>query len=79
MFPSQNKKYENVIPINIPNYVCPFKVHAKTELLRDLQKQNSFRINKQTRETGLITSVPHKIKDADILKMQELMKDEEKN
>ena len=76
---AQNKKYENVLSINIPNYVCPFKVHVKTELLRDLQKQNLFRINKQTRETGLIPSVPHKIKDEDILNVQELMKDEEKN
>ena len=29
----QNKKYENVLSINIPNYVCPFKVHVKTEFV----------------------------------------------
>ena len=75
----QNKKYENVLSINIPNYVCSFEVHTKTELLRDLQRQNFFRINKQTRETGLTPSVPHKIKDEDILKIQELMKDEDEN
>lgn len=75
----QSKKYENVLSINIPNYVCAFEVHIKTELLRDLQRQNFFRINKQTRETGLTPSVPHKIKDEDILKNQELMKNEDKN
>lgn len=75
----QIKKYENVLSINIPNYVCAFEVHAKTEILRDLQRQNFFRINKQTRENGLTPSIPHKITDIDILKTQELMKDEDVN
>lgn len=75
----QIEKYENVLSINIPNYICPFEVHTKTELLRDLQRQNFFRINKQTRENGLTPSIPHKISDEDILKTQELMKDEDAN
>lgn len=62
------------ITINIPNYVCPFRMHCTKELVMDAEKENDIKLNKQFRQCPVEPTLPHKITSEQINKIQELSK-----
>lgn len=60
--------------INLPNYICPFKMHVSEAVIEDAEKENNIQINKQFRKYPIEPILPLKIPTDKIYKIQEQTK-----
>lgn len=60
------------IVIDIPNYVCPFKMHISKYQIMDAEKRNNIKLEKQFRPHPIEPTLPLKVSDYQINETQRL-------